>query len=286
MTMKNRKSKYKYVLESGRCRMKSVGFCCFIFCFMMIPLNLLTSLTNKLYAKPNADPNYETSDSNFPLPPEPNDNPVRNLQSVRIGSAKQGNEQRSKARLRQMIEMLSSIELSSQNQAFEPLVVPKQTKRQEPNDVPLQDMMPMPPEKSSGPNVETESKSSTGLINNSTLQILRDLSQQPGELQNPFELGEVLFLSGYLREAAAFYQEALHRVDANDIRLAETRAWILFQIGNCRRNNDMPAAAKIYGQLIEEYPNSSWTELAQAQVKLIEWLQKDEPENLIVVNKP
>ncbi len=286
MKMRNKKSKYKYEFESGNYRMTKMRFCCFVFCFMMIPLNLLTSLTDTLYAKPNADPNYETSDSDFPLPQDTNSTAVHNLQSAGVSSAKERNEQRSKERLRQMIEMLRSIELSSQKPSFEPLVVSKQIEKQEPNEVPLHDIMPMQPEKSTSPKVETESQSSTGLINNSTLQMLKDLSQQPGELHNPFELGEVLFLSGHLREAAAFYQEALRRIDAKDIRMVETRAWILFQIGNCLRNSDMPAAAKIYGQLIAEYPNSPWTELAQAQVKLIEWLQKDEPENLIVGYKP
>ena len=78
------------------------------------------------------------------------------------------------------------------------------------------------------------------------------------------------------------YQEALKRQAPNDPTVSRDRAWILFQTGNCLRNNDMPAAAKIYRRLLTEYPTSPWADLASARGKLIDWYLKDEPEKLVV----
>jgi TolA-binding protein len=95
-------------------------------------------------------------------------------------------------------------------------------------------------------------------------------------------LGEVLFLSDYLKEASVFYREALNRKSPDKDDQAQNRAWILFQIGNCLRGDDPLTAMKIYRQLITEYPDSSWTDLAKTRHKLIDWYQKDKPQTLIV----
>jgi TolA-binding protein len=126
--------------------------------------------------------------------------------------------------------------------------------------------------------------------------------QHPERLNKPFELGELLFLSGHLKDAAICYQEALSRsspdkADPNqkpqqdakvpDVGLKtsllsiQSRAWILFQIGNCLRNDDPPTAMKMYKQLIAEYPDSPWVDLAKARSTLIDWYQKDNPRGLI-----
>ena len=118
-------------------------------------------------------------------------------------------------------------------------------------------------------------------INNETLQKLRNLAQEPEKIANPLELGEILFVNGNVKEAAMFYSEALKRKDPNEISVSEDRAWILFQIGNCLRSDDMPAAAKMYQQLLTEYPNSPWAILATARNNLIAWYMRDEPFKLI-----
>ena len=110
------------------------------------------------------------------------------------------------------------------------------------------------------------------------------LSQNPEKLYSPFELGEILFASGNFRDAAIFYREALSRRSPDDAGSARDRAWILFQVGNCLRNSDPAAAAKMYGQLTTEYPNCPWAPLAEAQRKLMDWYQKDQPRKLIAEN--
>ena len=113
------------------------------------------------------------------------------------------------------------------------------------------------------------------------MQILRSLVQHPEKLDNPLELGEILFLSGNLKEASIVYVEALNRKDPNDAGSSLDRAWILFQIGNCLRDDDMPAAAKMYQRLLTEYPNSPWADLAKARSILIDWYLKEEPVKLV-----
>jgi len=120
------------------------------------------------------------------------------------------------------------------------------------------------------------------LITGETLQMLRNLAQDPKKLDNPLELGEILFVSGNLKEAAMFYSEAMKRKDPNDVGLSRDRAWILFQIGNCLRNDDLPEAAKMYQRLLTEYPNSPWADMATAQSNLIAWFLKDEPVKLML----
>ncbi len=117
----------------------------------------------------------------------------------------------------------------------------------------------------------------------------RQVSQQPDAarvfqesgLRNPAELGDILFLSGHLEQAAAFYQQALSDTASDAASSAESKAWVLFQLGNCLRTVDMPAARKMYLQLIVEYPDSPWSDLAKAREKLIEWYLKDKPLSLI-----
>ena len=111
--------------------------------------------------------------------------------------------------------------------------------------------------------------------------MLENLIQKPDQLKNPFELAEVLFLSGQPRKATMFYQEALKRKDLNDLGLAQEKAWILFQIGNCLRNDDLQSAKNTYRQLIAEYPDYLLTDFAKVQEKLIDWHLKDKPDTLI-----
>jgi len=118
-------------------------------------------------------------------------------------------------------------------------------------------------------------------ISEKTLAMLRDLSKHPEKVNNPFELGETLFLSGNLKEAVVFYSEALNRTEPNDVDPSGNRAWMLFQSGNCLRNSDRPAAAKMYALLVTQYPDSEWAQMAQAQVQLIGWYLQDEPDKLI-----
>ncbi len=181
-----------------------------------------------------------------------------------------------KNELSRMIEKIRSVSFELKKEALEPVIVPDEMPADKPNEVVLEDK-----------NVEELQKKQiepgppNGMITGRTLQIIKKLSQNPGNMNNPFELAETLFLSGYQKEAAIFYREALKPKSPDGTPSAPDRAWILFQIGNCLRNHDRPEAIKMYAQLITEYPNSPWKELAQARRTLLSWYMKEEPHKLI-----
>lgn len=118
-------------------------------------------------------------------------------------------------------------------------------------------------------------------ITDQTLQILADYAKDPNQIDNPFGLAEILYFSGRLREAVGFYQQALNRMDKTKAEPEQSRAWILFQLGNCLRDYDRPAAKKMYVRLITEYPQSAWADLAKVWEKLINLYLEEKPETLI-----
>jgi tetratricopeptide (TPR) repeat protein len=179
--------------------------------------------------------------------------------------------------LNRLIQQVRSIEFAAQQpQQPEPIVVPETVPSTEPNKAPSIPSAPQQAKKAS-----PESKPTFLPVTEKTLQMLRNLSHNFEKIEDPFGLGEILFLNGDLKEAAVFYQEALNRIDPNDSDSAMNRAWLIYQKANCLRNDDQSTAAKLYGQLITEYPNSLWAQLAQIQNQIILWYQKDEPQKLI-----
>jgi len=117
-------------------------------------------------------------------------------------------------------------------------------------------------------------------------EALKRLVQDADHIEDPLELAELLFLSSRRAEAAVLYQKALDRLDMNAPTAHEDRAWILFQLGNCLRETDMIRARDMYVKLVAEYPDSPWTELAQAHGRLIAWYQKARPDQLLKEPKP
>ena len=215
---------------------------------------------------------------------DPNSHFKRRLWMAEFNMAEGEKDMVTKNELRRIIEQIRSVDLALRKETFEPPVVPDVVPIHEPNE-------PHEPDEDISEDAKLQQKKeekpglTNGLVTNKTLQKIRNLSKNPGNLNNPFELGETLFLSGYLKEAEIFYREALKRKSPDDPGSARDRAWILFQIGNCLRNEDRPEAIKFYGQLITEYPKSPWKELAQARRALLDWYLKDEPRKLITERK-
>lgn len=252
------------------------NFCLYIFCFTFLPLRLLTSLVGTASANPVAETGRESAQSTPVVVTDSNSPHRRQLWRADISLARGQKDEKSKHELRRLIEHIRSVEFEPPKKAAEPVIVLDETPAIEPDKTPASMTVEKEEEKS-----EIEPKLPYGPITAQTLQIMAGLSESPEKLANPFELGEVLFLGGNLKEAAVFYQEVLKREDPDDAGSSRNRAWVLFQIGNCLRGNDLPAAAKTYGRLITEYPNSPWAEMATAQAKLIDWYLKDEPYKLI-----
>ncbi|MDH4238471.1 MAG: hypothetical protein OEW48_02805 [Phycisphaerae bacterium] len=181
-----------------------------------------------------------------------------------------------KNELKRLIEQVRSIEFNPPKQ-HEPVInIGPVTTTLGPNQTPS-DIVVI--EESS--NKTIESKPLYEPVTDRTLKMLGNVARDPNQLENPFELGEVLYFSGHLKEAAVFYQEALNRTNPDKPGLERNRAWILFQIGNCLKDDDLLTAQKIYRKLITECPGSPWVEPAKAREKLIGWYLKEKPKTLI-----
>jgi len=222
-----------------------------------------------------------TSNSSLTNTTDPNNHFERRLWLAEFNMAEGEKHKITKNELRRIIEQIRSVNFGLRKEDFKPAIVPDVVPMDEPDE----------PDETVSEGVKEQNKKEEerslpyGLVTNKTLQTIRNLSKNPGNLNEPFELGETLFLSGYLKEAAIFYREALKRKNSVESGSDRDRAWILFQLANCLRNDDQPEAIKMYGQLITEYPNSPWKELADARRALLDWYLKDEPRKLITERK-
>ncbi len=214
--------------------------------------------------------------SSLLLAPNPNSLLKHQLYKDRISIPKSQKDNRSKIELQQIIEQIRSIKFEPKSQTAQPLITLEPPTTTEPNGTLSAAEATEESEKK-----EIESKLPYVPVTDRTLQMLQNLSQHPDQLKNPLELAELLFLSGHLKEAVVFYRQALNRWNPDQLSSAQNRPWILFQIGNCLRDDDPPEAMKMYRQLITEYPGAPWTDLAKARDKLIDWYRKDKPRTLI-----
>ncbi len=276
ISMKNKSSKHVYGSSFSTFGLKYL-LC--IYCLMLLPFDLLTFVTGTVSANSDELVEYKFPQDSLTASNDANDPLKRKLWRSDITPAKDEKDPKIGIELNRLIEQVRSIEFTSQ-QPSETVVVPETVSTTEPNEASVSMTVPNEDETK-----EIESKPPYTSITDKTLQMLKSLTLSPEKIDNPFELGEILFLNGNLKEAAVFHQEALIRTDPNDPESAIDRAWLLFQKGNCLRDDDVAMAAKIYGQLIMEYPNSLWAEFAQIQSQIIAWYQTDEPQKLIAENE-
>jgi tetratricopeptide (TPR) repeat protein len=275
--MKNRNTKYNYDSQLKSHASLSFKLYLYIACFTFLSFRLLTSLTGTVYANSAAGDGRKLSQSSVITLRDPNNIHGLELLRAEISIAKGQIDTKSKNQLKQIIEQIRSVEFGQQKQAPAPVIIPEKAPVIEPNET-----VPDVPVQKEKVKKEAKPKLPYEPITDETLQMLGNLAQEPDKFDNPLELGEVLFVSGNIQEASTFYLEALKRKDPNDVSVSRDRAWILFQIGNCLRNEDLPAAAKMYRQLLTEYPNSPWADMATARSNLIAWYLKDEPVKLML----
>lgn len=226
----------------------------------------------------------------------------RQLWQDRITALESREDKKDRNELQRIIEQICSVEFEPQNEPPEPVIVVEQAPAARLNETSSGIEAKEVPGKKDiesrqgllGDRPQSVPLLSQGLVSDRTLQMLESLLQHPDQVNNPLELAEVLFISGHLKEAGVFYQDALNRKSADEagsaqettaLRESRDRTWTIFQIGNCLRDRDLPAAKKMYQQLIAEYPGSPWTDLARARDKLIDWYRTDEPYTLVKSEK-
>jgi tetratricopeptide (TPR) repeat protein len=187
--------------------------------------------------------------------------------------------------LQRLIEKIRSVEFEPARRTSEPLVALEPVPSAEPEQISLPTDVPQEPVKEQIDDQAIEIEMVTNLpykpIAGDTLLMLERMSRDPSQLYDPLALGEVLFLSGHLEKAAEFYQQAFERMERDDVVSGQDKAWALFQTGNCLRDDDLPSAKQIYEQLLVEYPDSPWSDLAKARLRLIEWYLQTKPKSLV-----
>ena len=114
-----------------------------------------------------------------------------------------------------------------------------------------------------------------------TLGLIRQVCQNPEKVEDSLELADMLYVKGYLKEAAVFYQETLNRQKPDKKISPGQKAWILYQTGNCLRQTDPAAASAAYKQLIAEFPDCPWAASARVQEKVLGWLVNEKPLDLL-----
>ena len=251
-----------------------------LFCFMLVPLHLVTSLVGVACAGSVSESTAELAESISVIPIDPNSPQQRQLWSAEISAAERRADETSKNELSRMIEMIRSVTFEPNKKVDEPTDMFAKVRPAEPYEPPVDTTADAKEEEKQKP-MAPKPRLPFEPISEQTLQVLRAMSKNPENVDDPFELGETLFLSGNLQEAAVFYIEALNRTEPNDVDPAGNRAWILFQAGNSLRNSDMQTAMKMYTLLLTEYPDSIWAQVGQAQVQFLDWYLKNEPRKLV-----
>lgn len=91
---------------------------------------------------------------------------------------------------------------------------------------------------------------------------------QPEHALFPLQTADMLYRTGQLELAYAYYQRVLQITPPTDALVC---GWAMYQSANCLRRTDPPRASQWYAKLIETYPNSLWAAAANAQRKWIDW---------------
>lgn len=244
-----------------------------VFSLGLMTLFLLELATNVVSAVTAGENNLNLSKI---VQTDPNVLEQLELFGTQFSSSENRKEQENRNRLRRIIEQVRSVKFESEIKISNVSVEPNEAPIQEPNEtVPEVILQRMKETKKAV--IEPPKKQ----VSDMNMSMLKDILKNPDQLDDPFEMGELLFAGGNTKDAVIFYREALKRTDPNDVRLSQERAWILFQIGNCLRYHEPIAATETYRKLLVEYPNSLWTDLAKAQKGFIDWSLVEKPRELI-----
>ena len=276
MTMRIQNSKLRFNTAACKATVQvNLKRYCIIFSLGLMTLFLFELATNVVSAGAAMEGN--------PIPPhiiqtDPNVLETLELFGTQLSSSQSREEQESRNRLKRIIEQVRSVKFESEIEVFDVPV--------DHNEAPVQKTNKTTPKISFQKKEETEkiiiAPPEKKQVTDMTMSMLKNILKYPDQLDDPLELGEMLFASGNTKNAVVFYQEALKRIDPNDVRLSQDGAWILFQIGNCLRYCEPATATETYRKLLVEYPNSPWTDLAKAQKELIDWSLKEKPRELII----
>ncbi len=246
------------------------------FCLMLLPLDQLTFINGSASADSDNMVDYNLNQDVQNSPVITYDDVQKSLWRTNITPAEEQQEQVQKDELKSLVEQINAMELTLPLQSVEPADINEAVSTDEIEKNILQNEKSKPAEK----NYNTDNAGCES-ISEQTIQKLKKIAEIPQEVDNPYEIGNTLYLSNCVGEAAAFYREALRRTKPDDMSSSDDRAWLMFQTGNSLRSIDMLAAADVYKKIITEYPDSPWADYARVQSNVITWYTKDKPDELL-----
>lgn len=188
------------------------------------------------------------------------------------------NDSQSKNVLAEMIDKIRSVRLPPKNDSDKSSDGEKTETITENNDIRTDKPQNDAAEIFTQPKQETSPKI---IISDETLTELQDFIERPEETQNPLLLAEVLFLSGYNKQAAIFYFEALDRLKKEGTLSIHDKAWLLLQTAGCLKDTDIRQASTTYKEVFTQCPSSTWAPVAKIQSDLLDWMQAEKPYELI-----
>jgi len=223
------------------------------------------------------------------LASRPNRRTLNSLWQGRIGATPETEQQiRDKLEFQKVIDRLNRMHIRDKKlapvqagddsiQAPTEKAGPLMVVHAEPNSVDTAPALPEPAQESDPALADNK----TGTLSSGILEKLMKLSERPDELMDPFGIAEILYSTGYLPEAARFYEKALERTNQEDPVSVRNRDWIIFQWANCLRDQEPVQAMDLYQRLLSEHPESPWKDAAQIWLELAQWYGKERPAELI-----
>jgi len=250
----------------------------FVFCLMLLPFEQLSYIQGVAKAEETSE---EMVDYTISSDEQTNtiitDSGIKeSLLQLSMSPVNEKQEQKQKSELELLIEQINSIDLSLSDSSIDSEDIYNSFSNIKPEEKDnVEEHVQVEVKK------VTQENNTYEYITEQTINRLKKIAEKPEEVDNPYEIGNTLYLSNNIGEAAAFYQEALRRTTPEDMLSSDDRAWLLFQTGNSLRTVDMLAAADYFQKLITEYPNSPWADYARVQSNVLTWYINEKPDEIL-----
>ena len=118
-------------------------------------------------------------------------------------------------------------------------------------------------------------KTAPAILSAEKLEHLKSLKADG--VADPIALADALVCSGHHDLAFPLYEQLL----ADAATDKPTKAWLLFQMANCKRQADPTTAVSLYSRLLTEHPESPWAGPGKVYKTILEWRQVMRPEAIL-----
>lgn len=109
---------------------------------------------------------------------------------------------------------------------------------------------------------------------------LDTIVKNQANIENPFQLAELLYANKKYDLAHHCYQKALQQLNDNPTSNND-KVWIMVQMGNCLKHDQPDKAIETYNMIMKNHPLSIWANYASVQIQLSKWYIKENPKQLI-----